>query len=84
MFLGITSNLVSLNFLCFFLFFFFFWLFVLLFFLFNFLRFFLSESDKLELEDVSDSGPSLDDELDVEELDNDDKLWCFRFEIFLV
>ena len=51
----ITSNLVRLDILGFFLFFDLFVLSFLLFFFFDFSRFFLSESDELELEDVSDS-----------------------------
>ena len=49
------------------------------FFFFDFLRFFLSESGELELEDVSNSEISLDDELDVKELEDDDELRYFRF-----
>ena len=76
-----------LDFSCFFLFFDFFVLSVLLFFFFDFLRFILSESDELKLEDVSDSEIWLDGELDVKELDDDDdddELRYFRFLDFLV
>ena len=71
------------------MFFDFFVLSVLLFFFFDFLRFILSESDELKLEDVSDSEIWLDGELDVKELDDDDdddddELRYFRFLDFLV
>ena len=56
----------------------------LLSFFFDLLRFFLSESDDLELDDISDSEILLDDELDVKELDDDDELKYFRFQDFLV
>ena len=45
-----------------------------LFYFYFFLRFVLSESDELELEEVSDSELSLDGELDVKELNDDDEL----------
>ena len=80
LFLRITSNLVRLYFLCFFLLLIsLFCPFVVFFFFGFFLRFILSESDELELEDVSDSEILLDDELDVKELGNDDELRYFRF-----
>ena len=56
----------------------------LLFFFFDFSCFFLSESDELELDDVSDSEMLLDDELDIKELDHDNELQYFCFRDFLV
>ena len=83
----ITSYLVWIDFLYFFLllfFFYFFFLCFLLFIPFDFLRFVLSESNELALEDVSESEISLDHGLDVKELDDDDELPYFRFRDFLV
>ena len=82
---GITPNLVWLDFLCSFCFLIsLFCPFYFSFSLVSYVSFFLSESDELELEHISDSEISINDELDVKELKDYDELRYFCCRDFLV